>query len=540
MADKPIVAPTPLPESPPVPQRNDPLTFEDRFDAGWEYMFEVLRPGIDATAENVYENALAAEERAVAADERATDAESAKQAAEDARGKAQDWAEGVEPAPGSKSAKGWAEEGESAANSAWAAAAAAGSSAGLPQPLVPGKVLGATSTDTVGWVDSFKVGDLKYSLQPPGDGWLEVNRSYLQSQYPDLFDFLGLQPSTPVGFDWAPAGALGGNNFVRQIASFPDQNIIVASVYDGSTVTYLRSTDGGMTFASVSTGASSTNNATGMITFDNGVILFTIDFYSVYRSTDFGATWEPVISLPGGPAAGNVRALIKLSDDRALILTTAGGFISTDYGATWTKIHSTVVEVQAATEISPGAILTSATSPLLGESRPLAVSYDLGESWSLVPKPRPTFYTTSPIIVDDRGWIYVRDSDSSDGGSSKVYRAKGVGEPWELVLDAPANISALAFSRGTLMAFANSGTTQRFTYLSRNQGESWNLLAPSPLPITSAQPLVAQVSGGVYVAFNNNTGYRSIESFDYDTDEMFFVPAGPVDPSGNFNTLIKA
>lgn len=540
MADKPIVAPTPLPDSPPVPQRNDPSTFEDRFDDGWEYMFDTLRPGIDATAANVYNNALAAEERAVAADERATDAEAAKQAAEDARDKAKEWAEGVEPAPGSKSAKGWAEEAEDAKGSAWAAAAAAGASAGLPQPLVPGKVLGATSTDTVGWVDSFKVGDLKYSLQPPGDGWLEVNRSYLQSQYPDLFDVLGAQPSTPVGFVWAPAGALGNNKVVRQIASFPDQNIIVASVSEGSTVTYLRSTDGGMTFASVSTGPSGTHNTTGMIAFDNGVILFTINSYDVYRSTDFGATWELPIPLPGNSAAGNVWTLIKLSDDRALILTTAGGFISSDYGSTWTKIHSTVANAQVATEIAPGAILMSSTSPLLGESRPLAVSYDLGESWSLVPKPRPAFYTHIPIIVDDRGWIYVRDDDSSGGGNRKVYRAKGVGAPWELVLDAPAPISALAFSRGTLMVFANTGTTQRFTYLSRNQGESWNLLALNPLPITSAQPLVAQVSGGVYVAFHNNTGYRSIESFDYDTDEMFFVPAGPVDPSGNFYTLIKA
>lgn len=139
MADKPIVPPTPLPESPPVPQRNDPATFEDRFDAGWEYMFEVLRPGIDATAENVYENALAAEERAVAADERATDAESAKQAAEDARDKAQEWAEGVEPEPGSKSAKAWAENSkeyrdgaEAYRDGAAVLAAAAGAAAGTP------------------------------------------------------------------------------------------------------------------------------------------------------------------------------------------------------------------------------------------------------------------------------------------------------------------------------------------------------------------------------------------------------------------------
>lgn len=163
MADKPIVAPTPLPDSPPVPQRNDPLTFEDRFDAGWEYMFEVLRPGIDDTAENVYENTLAAEERAVAADERATDAETAKQAAEDARDKAQDWAEGTEPAPGAKSAKGWAQYGEAQSqywagqsevfrNSAWDAAAAAGEAAGLPVPLIPRSVLGVTEAGLVAWV----------------------------------------------------------------------------------------------------------------------------------------------------------------------------------------------------------------------------------------------------------------------------------------------------------------------------------------------------------------------------------------------------
>lgn len=107
-----------------------------------------MAASVKALADNAENNAIAAEERAL-------DAGAAKTAAQQARDKAQEWAESP-AAPGgvgTKSAKSHAQDAADAKNSAWAAAAAAGEGAGLPSPLIPGKVLGAVTADTVGWVD---------------------------------------------------------------------------------------------------------------------------------------------------------------------------------------------------------------------------------------------------------------------------------------------------------------------------------------------------------------------------------------------------
>lgn len=175
---------------------------------------------IALTAHN---NAIAAEEQAQAAALATGGAEDAKEAAEAARDKAQEWAEGVEPEPGSRSAKTWAMESQDYRDSAWAAAAAAGVSAGLPTPLEPGKVLGVTYDGIVAWLDAmqkasveqaiegeddevvmtpfttreavrhfaFETGDIRISrqsLQAPD--WLPVTSSrYLVRDYPELSEF---------------------------------------------------------------------------------------------------------------------------------------------------------------------------------------------------------------------------------------------------------------------------------------------------------------------------------------------------------------
>lgn len=101
----------------------------------WADTSVAMAENLHTIAQNAHSNTVAAEERALVADQRATDAETAKGLAEDARDKAQEWAEGVEPAPGSKSAKGWAEESEVYRDAAVVAAAAAGSAAGLPSMI---------------------------------------------------------------------------------------------------------------------------------------------------------------------------------------------------------------------------------------------------------------------------------------------------------------------------------------------------------------------------------------------------------------------
>lgn len=78
----PITAPTPITAAPPVP---DSTTPEEQFDAEYEafnaWEKNVLRPGVNALAENVFGNATDAVASATAADESASDASEAADAA---------------------------------------------------------------------------------------------------------------------------------------------------------------------------------------------------------------------------------------------------------------------------------------------------------------------------------------------------------------------------------------------------------------------------------------------------------------------------
>lgn len=153
------VTPIPIPTAPDLPQRNDPATFEARADAYYTWQSGALPDGIDAQANATLTNAQESDQSADDAANARDAAQTARDDAQTARGKAQEWAESpTPPAPGAKSSKSWSQDADGAATSAWAAAAAAGVSAGLPQPLEPGKVLGAISPTAVGWVTGMSEG----------------------------------------------------------------------------------------------------------------------------------------------------------------------------------------------------------------------------------------------------------------------------------------------------------------------------------------------------------------------------------------------
>lgn len=162
------VKPVVLPPAPPVPQRNDPSTFETRADDGYKFMFEQLPPALEQLSQGAYANANISYEAA----------NTSVDAAQSVSGIVEDALQQVVPAR----------------DSAWAAAAAAQTSAGLPVPLVPGRVLGATGPNAVDWVEILATGDvLTTNRELAAPEWLPCDGSlYLQSSYPELYASLGI------------------------------------------------------------------------------------------------------------------------------------------------------------------------------------------------------------------------------------------------------------------------------------------------------------------------------------------------------------
>lgn len=147
--------PKPIIVAPPLPQRDDPSTFEDRSDAYYKWQSEALPGGIDEQAGITYANAVEAEQSANQAAASQSGANSARTDAIAARDKSRDWAESSSaPEPGGKSAKTYAEEAGSARDSAWDAADTVLNSAGIPNPPESGKFLSSKEGGGVEWKDS--------------------------------------------------------------------------------------------------------------------------------------------------------------------------------------------------------------------------------------------------------------------------------------------------------------------------------------------------------------------------------------------------
>lgn len=510
MADPEITPPTPLPPSPPVPQRNDPETFEDRFDAGWEYMFDTLRPGIDATAENVYGNALAAQHFAG----RAADAETAATQAEEARDAAQ----------------GHAEDAEDYKNSAANFAAAAGAAAGVPamegkegMALVvePGPNPG--DPPVAAWGDPVRIGSVIKAAFPPDDRYIETGKTYLQSAYPRLFDVVGVRPDYPVGSRWDAVSGLGSTAF-QDGAVLPNGTMVAV----GGTQQARRSLDDGQTWA-LSSGL--TGNITGVIAVGESTFLaFGTGINGPYRSTNEGASF----ALSGylGENMG-VNAATALSD--TVVLIQAGGQIrrSTDSGGTWTSLGA------APSGSAPYLFAVSETRALHCSLSGMSESDDAGSTWSAIPGAPAN--VARLVRVGGVLFGFSPATTSSGGTPARLFRSFDEGKTWQQIAGfSPVSvINTLTECEGRLIAAG----TESYVIVSDDLGLSWQTVEFMEGATLGYRGSISTGStvillGGWTGTGASAAGRRSVSEFLYDTNTMFHVPYVP--SAYGYKSLIKA
>jgi photosystem II stability/assembly factor-like uncharacterized protein len=179
--------------------------------------------------------------------------------------------------------------------------------------------------------------------------------------------------SDTYGADWHPVGALPFP-YVFSLAVDPHAR---QTVYAG-TLGVMRSDDGGTTWQQAGTGLpSAAVTDIAVDTADPSLVYASVEGHGVFRSTDRGATWSPVASLPAGAvtiaadAHGRVYAGTKLG----------GLFTSSDAAATWlpsSEGMSVFVRGLAADARQPSKMYAGA---LLGG---VFKTTDGGESWQNV------------------------------------------------------------------------------------------------------------------------------------------------------------
>jgi len=133
-----------------------------------------------------------------------------------------------------------------------------------------------------------------------------------------------------------------------------------------------RSLDGGATWTAA------TGTAYGFIATDGTGVWLTYVAAQVYRSTDNGLTWATVVS---GATATAVSVSMHANGVCLITATTSGATRrSTDRGATWSAVASGFVGTAADMKLNSQGVAV-----IVGTSSAMRVSLDYGVTWALVP-----------------------------------------------------------------------------------------------------------------------------------------------------------
>lgn len=166
----------------------------------------------------------------------------------------------------------------------------------------------------------------------------------------------------------------------------------------------------------------------------NIVIAITFDDGYIFRSTDYGDTWNLVLTPPDSSTAGFLGLGIPVLGGGGKFIavgsTTPRGYRSDDYGSTWypmTGLFTGIGTVYEVTNNGSGHLLIAT-----GTSGNVYKSVNWGVNWSLVDSPG-AFYTNDVVYLENSSYAYMSGSDvgtlrkSSYMGDSWGYPGGGDG-----------------------------------------------------------------------------------------------------------------
>lgn len=301
---------------------------------------------------------------------------------------------------------------------------------------------------------------------------------------------------------WVPTGG-PRSGYTGELTTAPD-----GALYADVVNALYRSSDDGHTWALVPTPPLS---GIATITTDTGGTLFLLDSIicteecyqeGPYRSTDGGATWEPVVVTAPPP---HVYAIEAAADARTFAVTDAGFFRSDDGGASWVLVPLDPSSRPSTLAAHPAGYV--ALYEAGSGAATLTSSSDNGETWvrATVPPELPYF---SRLRLDANGVVYAASTGS--GGGEAIYRSDDAGETWtEVRLPAvcaePEGCAVSAFDpiAGALYAaFSRPGTSTSLGAF-RTDGGAWE-----PLGLAGPAVLDFEGHGGAVLAGTARAVFR--------------------------------
>lgn len=317
-----------------------------------------------------------------------------------------------------------------------------------------------------------QTGDLLLTVRAPEGDWLSQDSVYLQADYPELFDLVGLLPDAPPGRLWTAGTSPGvfvdvcrvtdkisvavGNNTVWRstdvtatwtaipVTGFLSSVAVLngALIACGPSGVILRSTDLGVTWTAIASGTTQTLNK--VLVMSQNVVLVTGAGGTVRRSADAGLTWGAVT----GSFGGNGLSFGLRFSPLVAVIYASGGIASywrtLDAGATWTTL--TFPSFGSA---QPGAVFDAMTAAIPGSGGNWLRTINQGETWTL---------TTVSGMPGNSAMIRVNSRRAVwPGGAGNGFITDDAALTWTSLGSVPGRFGAL-LSDALIMAWAGSGT----------------------------------------------------------------------------------
>ncbi|MBI5216741.1 MAG: exo-alpha-sialidase [Ignavibacteriae bacterium] len=273
----------------------------------------------------------------------------------------------------------------------------------------------------------------------------------------------GLLISRNRGNTWSTLSTVTGGSQIKAVAvSARDTNVILVAMESGPPDKILKSTN---------------NGATWTVTFQQnfyywGVPLaylpqldddtvYTMGGNTVYRSTDFGSTWDTVRTNPFNTSNQGWEYCVIRPDSPSVLLVAdnaSGIWKSYDYGVNWKKVHTATGEVPALA-LSPDEPRTI-YGPRWSGGGGFVKSTDGGETWNFSTPLNGINMWGVAVSTTDPNFVITGTYGPSYTSTGGIYISRDAGTTWERTyqgLVATTNYACLVLDTMSLFIVQGDG-----------------------------------------------------------------------------------
>ncbi len=321
------------------------------------------------------------------------------------------------------------------------------------------------------------------------------------------------------GKTWHLFSNLGGGPIKSIAVSVRDTNVILAAQEAGPPDRIMKSTNNGATWFQTFSGdfyywgVPLVYNATTV----NDTV-YTMGSNTIYRSTNFGTTWDSVRSNPFSSSNQGWEFALLRPDSTNIILAADnanGIWKSTDYGAQWRRVHVATGEVPAMA-LTPGNPMIVYAARWSGGGG-LVKSTDGGETWNYSTPLNSINMWGVSVARTNPNYLITGTYGPTFATNGGIYISRNAGTTWErtyLNMVNALNYACLVLDTLSVFALQGDGIWKltypagNVTVVSPNGDETWSVNSVHNITWTHANISAVNID----YSTNNGAAWSSIAS----------------------------